>query len=62
MPGIPVRPHNDRGVPEGVERVSRDELLQLPVLFICTSISSFAEVIRDIGGKLKPGALLKDTC
>jgi prephenate dehydrogenase len=51
-----------RQTPEGVRRVSEDELLQSPVLFICTAISAFEEVIGKIGEKLLPGTLLIDTC
>ena len=54
--------NRDRPTPEGVERVNQEDLLRLPVLFICTSISSFSEVIRSIAGKLAPGTLLMDTC
>lgn len=52
----------ERKTPEGIDRVSENELLKLPVLFICTAISAFDEVVRRIAGRLKPGSLLLDTC
>ena len=52
----------ERRPPEGVERVTENEILELPVLFMCTSISSFAEVMQRIGGRLSPGTTLMDTC
>ena len=51
-----------RQTPEGVQRVSENELLQSSVLFICTAISAFEEVICKISEKLSPGTLLIDTC
>jgi len=51
-----------RQTPEGVQRVSENELLQSSVLFICTAISAFEEVICKISKKLSPGTLLIDTC
>ncbi len=47
---------------KGVQRVGENELLQSPVLFVCTAISAFEEVISKIGTKLSPGTLLIDTC
>jgi arogenate dehydrogenase (NADP+) len=52
----------ERKTPSGVERITEDELLRLPVLFICTSISAFDQVIERIAGRLSPGTLLLDTC
>jgi len=52
----------ERPSPPGVQRVSEDELLALPVLILCVSISSFEEVMTRIAGRLAPGALVMDTC
>lgn len=52
----------DRLAPDGTRRVSEEELLCLPVLVLCVAISSLKEVLRRITPKLKPGALVMDTC
>lgn len=51
-----------RPCPRGAERVSEEEVCDCDVLFLCCSISAFEEVITRIGPKLKPGALVADTC
>jgi prephenate dehydrogenase len=51
-----------RETPAGVQRVSEDELLRIPTLFLCTAISAFEEVVQRIAAKLQPGSLLIDTC
>lgn len=58
--GYTRSPH--RKTPEGVSRVTEEELLRLPVIIICTSISSFEDVIRRIAGAISPGTLVMDTC
>jgi len=49
-------------LPDGVVQVSEEELLQVDALFLCVSISSFEEVIRNIAPRLKPGMTVFDTC
>lgn len=51
-----------RSTPEGVRRVSEEEVAKQPVLFLCTAISSVEEVARRIAPMLEPGALVIDTC
>jgi prephenate dehydrogenase len=51
-----------RRIPRGVKRVSENELIELPVLFLCVAISAVEEVVRRIAGGVKPGALIMDTC
>lgn len=48
--------------PPGVTRVGQEELLSLPVVFLCTAISSMEEVLSGIRGKIRPGSLVMDTC
>ncbi len=52
----------DRPVPRGVSRVSEEELLQAPTLFLCVAISAFEEVVARIAPRLPEGALVFDTC
>ncbi len=51
-----------RPAPPGVERVGEEELLALPVVALCVSISALREVLGRIGARLKPGTLVMDTC
>lgn len=51
-----------RPVPPGVTRVGEEELATLPIIFICVAISAMEEVLTRIGGALKPGSLVMDTC
>ena len=51
-----------RRAPPGVRRVTEDELVRLPVVFLCVAISSMEEVLARIAGRLAPGTLLMDTC
>jgi arogenate dehydrogenase (NADP+) len=52
-----------RQAPEGVRRVrTEDELLALPVVIYCVTISAFEEVLGRTAGRLAPGALVMDTC
>jgi prephenate dehydrogenase len=51
-----------RPTPPGVRRVDEVELLSLPAVFLCTSISSMEEVLARIGGRVRPGSLVMDTC
>ena len=51
-----------RKTPKGVIRVSEEELLEQPVIFLCTAISSMDEVLQRIGPGLKPDCLVMDTC
>ena len=48
--------------PPGVERVGEEELLGLPVVVLCVSISALREVLARIGPRLAAGALVMDTC
>ncbi len=52
----------DRRAPEGVKRVSEEELLSMPVLILCVAISSLKDVLMRIAPKIKPGTLVMDTC
>ncbi len=47
---------------EGVKAVSEEEVLSCDVIFLCVAISSFSEVVERIKDKIKPGALVMDTC
>ncbi len=51
-----------RQAPPGVRRVSEDELLGLPVVIYCVTISAFEEVLGRTAPRLAPGALVMDTC
>ncbi len=51
-----------RPAPPGVERVGEEELLSLPVVVLCVSISAMREVLARIGPRLAAGALVMDTC
>jgi len=51
-----------RPVPEGVRRVSEEELLASDVIVLCVAISAVEEVLERIAGSLKPGTLVMDTC
>jgi prephenate dehydrogenase len=48
--------------PPGVSRVGEEELCRLPVLMLCVAISALPEVLRRVGPRLRPGALVMDTC
>lgn len=49
-------------VPQGVRRVSEEELFKLPVVFLCVAISAMEEVLARVSGMLSSGALVMDTC
>jgi prephenate dehydrogenase len=49
-------------VPEGVRRVSEEELFKLPVVFLCVAISAMEEVLARVSGMLSSEALVMDTC
>lgn len=51
-----------RPTPEGVRRVDEDEVLRSDVIVLCVAISSMEHVLTRISGKLKPSALVMDTC
>ena len=51
-----------RQVPIGVARVGEEELVSMPVVFLCVAISAMEEVLSRIGGRLAPGSLVMDTC
>lgn len=51
-----------RPVPTGVRKVGEQELLSLPVIFLCVAISAMEEVVSRIRGRLSSGALIMDTC
>ncbi len=51
-----------RPTPEGVRRVTEDELLSADVIVLCVAISAMESVLQRIAGKLKPGTLVMDTC
>lgn len=52
----------ERPAPDGVRRVSEDELLRAPTLFLCVAISAFEEVVARIAPRLAAGTLVFDTC
>jgi prephenate dehydrogenase len=49
-------------LPAGLTWVEEDELLGLPVIILCVSISSMEPVLSKISGRLRPGSLVMDTC
>jgi len=52
-----------RQAPAGVRRArGEDELLALPVVIYCVTISAFEEVLGRTAGRLARGALVMDTC
>ncbi len=51
-----------RPTPEGVRRVTEDELLSADIVVLCVAISAIETVLESIAGKLKPGTLVMDTC
>ena len=63
--GIPVigwSRNESRPTPEGVRRVSEDELLSADVIVLCVAISAMETILEHIAVKLKPGTLVMDTC
>jgi prephenate dehydrogenase len=52
----------NRPTPEGVRRVSEDEVLRSDVVVLCVAISSMESVLQRISGRLRPGSLVMDTC
>ena len=52
----------DRKVPDGVTRVSEDEIIQCETIFICVTISAFEKVIKKIAEKIQPNTTVIDTC
>ncbi len=53
---------SDRPHPEGTIRLTDDDYATLDVVFLCTSISSVAEVGRHIAPRLAPHTIVADTC
>jgi prephenate dehydrogenase len=51
-----------RAAPAGVRRVSEEELLAMPAVCLCVDIGAMPEVLARIAPRLRPGALLLDTC
>jgi prephenate dehydrogenase len=51
-----------RPAPDGVQRVTEQELLESPVLILCVAISALPEVLQRIAPRLQPGTLVMDTC
>ena len=52
----------DRITPQGVERVSFDDIFNCQVIFLCNAISAMEPVLKGMEGRLKPGTLVVDTC
>ncbi len=52
----------ERATPPGVRRVGEDEVLAQPALMLCVAISSMEEVLARTRGRLRPGAVVMDTC
>lgn len=53
---------NEHPLPEGVKRVSEDEVLSADMIFFCVAISSFEAVLERVSGRIKKGAIVMDTC
>jgi prephenate dehydrogenase len=51
-----------RPAPEGVEKVTEEQLCRLPVIVLCVAISALEEVLQKISSRLRPGTLVMDTC
>jgi len=53
---------SERATPKGVRRVGEDEVLSQQALVLCVAISSVEEVLTRTRGRLRPGAVVMDTC
>jgi prephenate dehydrogenase len=65
LPGVAaVRAYNrsERPTPEGVGRVGLEELSGCDIIFLCCAISAMPQVCRQLGGLIRPGTLVVDTC
>ena len=51
-----------RPAPAGVQRVSEEELLDMPAVCLCVDIGAMTEVLERIAPRLGPGTLVLDTC
>ena len=51
-----------RPTPEGVRRVSEDDVLSSDVVILCVAISAMEEVLERISGRIPSGTLVMDTC
>ncbi len=51
-----------RETPPGVRRVGEEELLAMPVVFLCVAISAMEEVLSGMRHRIRPGTLVIDTC
>ena len=47
---------------ENVKVVSEEEVLNQDVIFFCVAISAFEKVLNSVKDKIKPGAIVLDTC
>ncbi len=54
--------NESRPTPEGVRRVTENEVLSADVIVLCVAISAMETVLEHIAGKLKTGTLVMDTC
>ncbi len=52
----------DRPTPEGVKRVSVEELAGCDTIFLCVAISAVEPVVRELSPHLEPGTTVADTC
>ncbi len=52
----------ERETPDGVKRVSEEELLRCEVIFFAVSISAFKGVLERVRNRIPPGSLVIDTC
>ncbi|RKX80050.1 MAG: prephenate dehydrogenase/arogenate dehydrogenase family protein [Spirochaetes bacterium] len=52
----------ERKTPQGVIRVSEEELLHCDTIFLCVTISSMEDVLKRISVKIKEHTLVMDTC
>lgn len=54
--------NESRQTPEGVSRVTEEEVLKADVIVLCVAISAIEDVLHNISSRIKPGALVMDTC
>ena len=53
---------SDRPFPEGVQKLSKEEVLTRDVLFYCVAISSFEQVLAETASLIGKNTLVFDTC
>jgi prephenate dehydrogenase len=53
---------SEREFPEGVKKITKNELRDYDTVFLCCAISSVEEVLKEIAPLIKPDAVVIDTC